>query len=576
MSTGRGPFQSPAEAVANWLDGASTEGIQRVTTPGTGKKPFAWNLLKTANQLGGTPAKLVLPLDFPAHPAEVHVHKDLCLTLPHVEETGKVCLGTPSKPGDYSSPAHAVADTLRDFETQFLEKIPEFSWVHNEFQRECLAYWARYCEAYKRRRGFPAPKVVQIALRQFKGWAEGTLAGYTHGEKTQRSHLWLATMGNEDANALAHRHGWAKGTMQRGHTLFVEMPKEVDWTPKAWPETLEELDQRIAEWSEHEFSLISWIEGKWDRKPHPYLIVLVQGTVAFGFCLAPPVVPGLTSLGLVPVLIERIDPDWALARDHELDALHGRRQTKVLLLGCGSLGAPVAELLARAGIGRLSLVDMEHFEPENAARHVLGYTSLNQSKAPELAAKLRKELPGIDVKGHHAFASSWLAHQVRAGDFDVVLDCTGESSVRSMVAELVPKHLGPLDVAHLWMEPFCAAAHAVYIASGDSWPANDPADSHVNVVDWPTDVQVKLPACGAGFHPYGAADVWQVAGFCVERLLAHIDGQVTQSMVWTWTRGTAYLDTLNVDAVAGPLVPKTGSRFDVSTLERPFKELFGG
>jgi hypothetical protein len=518
------------------------------------------------------PAKLVLPLDFPARPAEVYVHRDLCLSLPHVEENGKVCLGTPSKPGDYASPAHAVADTLRDFEG-FLEKCTDGAWVKEEFQRERLAYWARYCEAHKRRRGFPTPKVVQVVLPTFNGQMEGNLAGFTEGKKGQRSQLWLAATGDIDANSLAHRHGWAKGTLIRGRTLFVEMPADAKWTPTDWPATLADLELLVAQWSQRELSVVSWIESKKDEKPQPFLIVLKQGTVAFGFCLAPPLVPYLTSVGLLPVLIERVDADWALSRDHGLNTLQRRREKRVLLLGCGSLGAPVAELLARAGVGTLTVVDMELLEPENTARHILGFTSANKSKAIELAARLKKEIPGIAVKGHHALATSWLAHKVHKGDFDLVVDCTGESSIRCLLAGAASEQLGSVDIAHLWLEPFCAAAHVVYLTPKDGWPVDDPADSLVNVARWPADVRVQLPACGAGFHPYGPSDVWQAAGFSVERLLAHLDGQVDRSTVWTWARGSAFFDALGVEVDPGPLVPQTRSRFDCVTLERPFREL---
>lgn len=547
----------------------------RVTVSGQVRKPFAWNLVGTATKLGGTPAKLVLPLDFPARPAEIHLHRDLCLTLPHVEENGKVCLGSPAKPGDYESPAHAVADTLLDFEV-FLEKCSDSAWVKDEFQRERLSYWMRYCEAHKRRRGFPTPKIVQAALQPFQGHAEGDLAGYAKGSKDQSSLLWLATMNGFDANVLAHRHNWAKGSLQRGQVLFVEMPKAAKWTPADWPRTLADLEQRVAEWTEHEFSVVSWIESKKVDKPQPFLVILVQGTVAFGYCLAPPPVPVMTTVGLIPVVIERVDANWALARDHELTGIQTRREKRVLLLGCGSMGAPVAELLARAGIGHLTLVDMEFFEPENTARHLLGYSAVNSSKAVELANRLKREIPGIDVKGHHALASSWLAHAVREGDFDLVIDCTGESSVRCLLALLSTQHLAGVEIAHLWMEPFCAAAHVVYLLPGDRWPADDPADTLVNIAGWPDDVRVHLPACGAGFHPYGASDVWQVAGFGAERLLAHLDGEVDASTIWTWTRGTAYFDSLGVEATLGPLVPRTKTKFEFLSLKRSFAELVSG
>jgi hypothetical protein len=556
-----------------WLDGAGSTFAQREVTPASGK-PFIWKLVGAEGHLRGASAKLVLPLDFPAQPAEVHVGRDLCLVLPHVEESGKVCLGTPSKPGDYASPAHAVADTLQDFES-FLSKITDETWIKDEFQRERLAYWVRYCEAHKRRRGFPSPRVVQVVLPPFEGHVEGNLAGYAQGGKGQGGQHWLATTGDTDANELALRHGWAKGTLLRGHVLFIEMPEDAEWTPTDWPESLSDLEQLVAQWSNHELSLVNWIESKCkkEKRSQPFLIALMQGNVAFGFCLAPPLIPGLTAVGLVPLLIERVDADWALARDHELTPLQGRRGKRVLLLGCGSLGAPIAELLARAGIGHLTVVDMELFKPENTSRHVLGFSSVNKSKAVELAARLRREIPGISVEGHFASAFPWLAREIRDGDLDLVLDCTGESSVRCFLSVLASNRLGSVDIAHLWMEPFCAAAHVVYLTSGDTWPSDDPADTLVNIVGWPSDVQVHLPACGAGFHPYGASDVWQVAGFAVERLLAHLDGTVGSSTVWTWTRGTAFFDALKVKAIPGPLVPATRTRFECVTLERPFAEL---
>lgn len=572
LTSGRGPFLAQAEAVATWLDGEGSAFVQRVAISGLSRKPFSWKLNGTENLLGGEPAKLLLPLDFPARPAEVHVRRELCLAMPHVEESGKVCLGTPTKPGDYESPAHAVADTLRDFEL-FLEKSADSDWVKNEFQRERLAYWARYCETQKRMRGFAAPMVVQVVLQPFEKHVEGNLAEFTHNSKDQRSQLWLATPGDIDANVVAHRHGWASGTLQRGHALFVHMPRDARWTPSDWPESLAELEWLVAEWTDHELSLVSWIEGKKNHKPQPFLIVLVQGTVAFGFCLTSPLLPSLMAVGLVPVLIERVDADWALARDHELAPLQKRRKKRVLLLGCGSLGAPVAELLARSGVGHLTLVDMELFEPENTARHVLGFSSVNQSKALEVAARLRREIPGVTAKGHVALASLWLANVATKGDFDLVLDCTGESSIRCLLSLFASEKLGDCDIAHLWMEPFCAAAHMVYLKPEDRWPLDDPADTLINVAAWPADVRVHLPACGSGFHPYGASDVMQVAGFSVERLLSHLDGDVNASTVWTWTRGTAFFDTLNVKPLLGPLVPKTRSKFECLTLERAFKGL---
>ncbi|MBL0121593.1 MAG: ThiF family adenylyltransferase [Betaproteobacteria bacterium] len=271
--------------------------------------------------------------------------------------------------------------------------------------------------------------------------------------------------------------------------------------------------------------------------------------------------------------MSRIDPDWALARDHQLDVLHIRRTKHVLILGCGSLGSPIAELLARAGIGKLTLVDFETFEAENSARHVLGMLAIGQKKSIALQERLRSEIPGVEIKALVAVASSWIADSCKRGDFDLVIDCTGEGGIRVLLSKLRKQTLGDCGIVHAWLEPFGAAAHAVYLRGNDIWPDSDPADSLVNVATWPTDTRVNLPACGAGFHVYAAADAWQAAGFVGERLLNIIDGKVTQSLVWSWIRTRSFFLALPVNASLKSIVPENGSRDEAVMITRNLNAL---
>ncbi|MGP1681939.1 MAG: hypothetical protein ACTS8S_06405, partial [Giesbergeria sp.] len=72
------------------------------------------------------------------------------------------------------------------------------------------------------------------------------------------------------------------------------------------------------------------------------------------------------------------------------------------------------------------------------------------------------------------------------------------------------------------------------------WPASDPADTAVNVATWPDDVQVDLPGCGQGFHPYGVADAWGAAGMVSERVLKVLNGEQVSSGVWSMIRHESY------------------------------------
>ena len=63
-------------------------------------------------------------------------------------------------------------------------------------------------------------------------------------------------------------------------------------------------------------------------------------------------------------------------------------QSKVLIIGMGGLGCPVAEFLTRAGIGFLGIVDSDHVELSNIHRQSL-YDSKDLKK-PKVKAALKK------------------------------------------------------------------------------------------------------------------------------------------------------------------------------------------
>ncbi len=76
-------FDKAKNAVAAWLDGIGPDFAARETSPGSQAKLYSWRLAEFRE---GLKARLVLPLDFPATPAQVYISKELCLVLPHVEK----------------------------------------------------------------------------------------------------------------------------------------------------------------------------------------------------------------------------------------------------------------------------------------------------------------------------------------------------------------------------------------------------------------------------------------------------------------------------------------------------------
>ena len=73
-------------------------------------------------------------------------------------------------------------------------------------------------------------------------------------------------------------------------------------------------------------------------------------------------------------------------------------QSKVLIIGMGGLGCPVAEFLTRAGIGTLGVVDSDNVDLSNIHRQSLyDIDDLHKSKIKAAQRKLKKINPKIKV-----------------------------------------------------------------------------------------------------------------------------------------------------------------------------------
>lgn len=74
------------------------------------------------------------------------------------------------------------------------------------------------------------------------------------------------------------------------------------------------------------------------------------------------------------------------------------RNAHVLVVGLGGVGAYAAEMIARAGVGRLTVADADRIAPSNINRQLVAlHSTVGRDKADVLAERLRDINPQIDL-----------------------------------------------------------------------------------------------------------------------------------------------------------------------------------
>jgi adenylyltransferase/sulfurtransferase len=106
---------------------------------------------------------------------------------------------------------------------------------------------------------------------------------------------------------------------------------------------------------------------------------------------------------------------------------------KVLLVGAGGLGSPVAMYLAAAGVGTIGIVDSDRVELNNLQRQILHSTDDVGLPKVESAAKRLKSLnPDVNVIIHQLRLTSQNALDIIDG-YDVVVDGSDNFPTRYLV-----------------------------------------------------------------------------------------------------------------------------------------------
>ena len=141
----------------------------------------------------------------------------------------------------------------------------------------------------------------------------------------------------------------------------------------------------------------------------------------------PTALPELTTDDLSRYSRHLILPEVGMEGQQKLKA------ARVLCVGTGGLGSPLALYLTAAGIGTLGLVDFDVVDSSNLQRQIIHSTKdIGRKKLDSAEEKLKALNPSINIVKHDTMLSSANALEI-IKDYDIVADGTDNFPTRYLV-----------------------------------------------------------------------------------------------------------------------------------------------
>jgi len=133
------------------------------------------------------------------------------------------------------------------------------------------------------------------------------------------------------------------------------------------------------------------------------------------------------------------------------------RSKHVLMIGAGALGSGNAEMLTRAGVGKLTIVDRDYVEASNLQRQQL-YTEKDvEEKLPKAAAaakRLREINSDVEIYPVVTDVTPEKFEDLIEG-IDLIIDATDNFETRMMINDISQKHQIP------WIYGACVASYGM-------------------------------------------------------------------------------------------------------------------
>ncbi|MFI3328397.1 MAG: tRNA threonylcarbamoyladenosine dehydratase [Rikenellaceae bacterium] len=159
----------------------------------------------------------------------------------------------------------------------------------------------------------------------------------------------------------------------------------------------------------------------------------------------------------------------------KLEQLKG---ANVLVVGLGGVGAYAAEMIARAGVGRMTIADADTVNESNINRQLVAlHSTVGRAKSDILADRIKDINPEIEIKIVTQYIANELTDEILDSEkFDYIVDCIDTLSPKiALIAGAMARQIplvssmgagGKMDptqmqIADIGKSHHCPLAHAL-------------------------------------------------------------------------------------------------------------------
>lgn len=393
-----------------------------------------------------------------------------------------------------------------------------------EFNNELEAYWLDLPGSARARATTEVDGKDRLLSAYLK--KEKSSSKWFFAEREGKSPLSFSTKG-----LAAHR------------ALYVHLPEPV--VPPIFPNRLgpEFIDAVCERMSKEQLDLWDQLVGPSKNGPKQLALLVSFPRAAGGLSLVGAAFGAKAGKldpksAITPLTVRRHTPSYMRERGGASLDLFGKH---VVVIGCGAVGAVVADSLAATGIGHLTLVDGDHYSEDNVFRHLVDPAWVDYPKVTGLSYELTRRYPGIQITEVAEWAQSWLS-KADFSTIDAVVFAFGLPTLeRSFSRAIRSRAKRRMPMLFTWLEPLDLGGHSVACwteGAGclDCLYRDDEGQASLQArtafLEPNQAVSRNLTGCSSIFVPYGALQARRTGLMAAEHLLSTIASDGPSYRFW--------------------------------------------